>query len=173
MKLKKREKILIYPVSAFICLIIISKFVISPVMENRKQLERVVKVKTGIIEKMIEKKKEYDSIIRESKELKGKFVKRDKGVTLFSYLDRLSGETGVKDNIAYMKPSTSSIKGSTKKITSVEIKLQGINAKQLVSYLYKIETSKNILFVRRLSILKSGRQKEYISAVIQVETFET
>ena len=173
MKLKKREKKLIYLVSGFICLIIISMFVVSPVMENRERLKRVVKVKADLIEKMIEKKKEYDSIIKESRELKGKFVKRDKGFTLFSYLDRLSGETGIKNNIAYMKPSTSSIKGSAKKIISVEIKLQGINLKQLVSYLYKIETSKNILFVRRLSISKSGSQKEYISAVMQVETFET
>ena len=173
MKLKKREKNLIYLVSGFICLIIISRFVVSPVMENRERLERVVMAKTEIIEKMIENKKEYDSIIRESKELKGNFSKRDKGFTLFSFLDRLSGETGIKDNIAYMKPSTSSTRGSEKKIISVEIKLQGINVQQLISYLYKIETSKNILFVRRLSISKAGIQKEYISAVMQVETFET
>ena len=52
------------------------------------------------------------------------------------------------------------------------MKLQTITMEQLTTYLYKVETSKNEVNVKRISIAKAGKQAGYIDAVLQVETFE-
>ena len=71
-----------------------------------------------------------------------------------------------------MKPSTSVQKDSPYKISQVEMKLQSLTLEQLTTYLHMIETSKNMVYIKRLSILKTGKQEGFIDAVIQVETVE-
>jgi general secretion pathway protein M len=99
-----------------------------------------------------------------------RFTNREKGFALFSFLDKLAGSAGVKKNIAYMKPSTSKLKDRPFVVSSVEMKLQNVNLKQVAQYLYSIETSQNNLVIKKLAILKSGKQQGYINAVFQVET---
>jgi general secretion pathway protein M len=101
------------------------------------------------------------------------FAKRLPGFTLFSFLDKLAGETGVKNRISYMKPSSVAGENSGVKLSKVEMKLQGININDLVSYLYGIENSENMVVVRRLSITKAGQGNDLLSVVIQVETIES
>jgi len=121
---------------------------------------------------MLALRSEYEAITQKAHLSKSRFAKRQKGFTLFSFLDRLAGETGLKDDIIYMKPSTSVQKNSPIKLSKVEMKLQAITLKQLAAYLYRVETSENVVTVKRLSISKTGKQKEFIDAVLQVETFE-
>ncbi|KKK54471.1 hypothetical protein LCGC14_3084410, partial [marine sediment metagenome] len=92
--------------------------------------------------------------------------------TLFSFLDRLAGEAGIKDRIAYMKPSTSTTTNGRYKISSVEMKLESISLEELVTYLYKTETSKNLVNIKRISISKTGTEREFLNAILHVETFE-
>ena len=44
---------------------------------------------------------------------------RTSGFTLFSFLDTLAGQAGLKDRIAYMKPSTSILEDSPFKLSIV------------------------------------------------------
>ena len=115
---------------------------------------------------------EYDAITRKAHLSKSRFAKRQKGFTLFSFLDKLAGETGIKANITYMKPSTSAQKTSPIKLSKVEMKLQTITIKQLAAYMHRVETSESTVSIKRLSISKTGKQEGFIDAVLQVETFE-
>ena len=96
--------------------------------------------------------------------------RRPRGFTLFSFLDGLAGKTQLKGNIDYMKPSTKEPKGSPHKVSVVEMKLVGINMAQLMSYLYRIETSANLVEIKRLAITKTDKKAGFINAVLQVET---
>lgn len=69
-----------------------------------------------------------------------------------------------------MRPSTSKPKDSPYEISQVEMKLQSITMEQLTTYLHKVETSKDIVFVKRLSVSKDSKQEGFINAVLQVET---
>ena len=71
-----------------------------------------------------------------------------------------------------MKPSTSAQKNSPYKISQVEMKLQGITLRQLTTYLHMVELSKNMVYIKKLSILKTGKPKGFVDAVLQVETTE-
>ena len=100
------------------------------------------------------------------------FNQREKGFNLFSFLDKLAGETGLKDKIIYMKPSTSISKDRKHKTSMVEMKLQAINLKHLTTYLYHVETSKNMVFITRVSISKTDKDKGVVNTVLNVVTLE-
>ncbi len=83
---------------------------------------------------------------------------------------RVAGQTGVKEHITYMKPSISGQKENSYKISSVEMKLQAVSMAQLTAYLYMVETSRNMVRIKRISISKTGKHEGFIDAVLQVET---
>ncbi len=171
-KLTRREKYSLYAASGIIGLFIIMQFIVLPVFDKQDRLKRSLKVKTKILQQMIALKSEYDAIIQRTDLSKVHFENREKGFTLFSFLDKLSGKAGIKDHITYMKPSTTVQKNSPYKTSRVEMKLRGLTLQQLTVYLHMVETSKNMVNVKRLSISKSGKQEGFIDAVLQVETSE-
>jgi len=171
-KLTQREKYSLYAVSGAVCLFIILQFVVFPVFDKRKRLEKTLRVKTKILQEMIALKSEHDALVRRASVSEVQFKNREKGFTLFSFLDKLSGKAGIKDRITYMKPSTIEQKNSPYKTSRVEMKLRGLTLQQLTVYLHMVETSKNMVNVKRLSISKGGKQEGFIDAVLQVETPE-
>jgi general secretion pathway protein M len=172
MKLNKREKYSIYAVSGLICFIVLIQFIISPFIEKRKRITRAIPVKSGQLEEIQLLKSKYDAMNRGAELARVQFSKREKDFTLFSFLDKLSDKAGIKNNINYMKPSTSVDKNTGYKTSIVAMKLQAITLKELTSFMYMVETSKNIVYITRLSISKTGKKKPFINALLQVETSE-
>jgi general secretion pathway protein M len=121
---------------------------------------------------MLVLKNQYMAIKKRADEAKKSMSKRKRGFTLFSFLDQLAGETGLKDNIAYMKPSVSAQENSPYKTALVETKLQAVTVESLTRYIYRIETSDNIVKLKGLSITKTGKLAGYVDAVLLVETIE-
>ncbi len=171
-KLSRRERYAIYGGCCAVLLFILVRLIIFPTVDKRQHLRRALQVKTKMLEEMIALKSEYDVISTEADVSKVRFANREKGFTLFSFLDRLSGEAGIKNNIVYMKPSTSVHKNSPYKISLVEMKIQGLTLEQLTVYLHMVETSENSVNIKRLSISKKNKQEGFIEAILQVETFE-
>jgi general secretion pathway protein M len=172
MKLSKRERYAVFAAAIFISIFVIVQFIVFPFVEKKERMENALKSKAEVLAEMRVLKSEYETLTNRAGSWEKRVRDREKGFTLFSFLDKLAGETGIKDNIAYMKPSKSEQKDSLYKKSLVEMKLQGINLKQLTPYLHKIETSKNSIFIKRISISKKGEDKEFADAVLQVETFE-
>jgi general secretion pathway protein M len=173
LNLNKREKLAVYAAGVFIAFFIFNQFIISPVFEKRNELRDRLDAKKNIVTEMNKLQEEYFSIQKKAEISRQGFARRPQGFTLFSFLDKLAGETGVKKRISYMKPSSVVEEGSGVKLSRVEMKLQEINVNDLVSYLYGIENSPNMAVVRRLSITKAGQGEGLLSAVIQVETIES
>jgi general secretion pathway protein M len=172
MRLSKREKAAIWAGVAFIFIFILFRLVIFPFMDQRERLGRILDANMKNLSEIRGLKSEYDALSQRADTSKFRFEKRSKGFTLFSFLDRLAGEVGIKENIAYMKPSTTVQKESSYKISLVEMKLTGINMEQITQYLHKIETSKNMVSVKRLSLTKPDEAQKRLNAVLQVQTFE-
>lgn len=171
-QLSTREKYALAAGISFIFIYILIEFIISPYLDKQEQVKRELKAKSETLAQMQQLKSEFQLFKEKSKLAEKYFEARPKGFTLFSFLDTLAGKADIKDNIAYMKPSKSKPKDSPYNVSLVELKLQGINLKQLTPYLHMVETSKNMVFIRRVSITKTGKEG-FIDAIIQVETFES
>jgi general secretion pathway protein M len=171
-KLTRREKYSIYAGSGILCLFVLVQFIVFPSIDKRERFRRSIQAKKVMLDDMMTLKAEYAAVERRNDLSKVRFKNRDRGFTLFSFLDRLTSKTGIKDHVTYMKPSTSVQKDSPFKISQVEMKLKGLTLEQLISYLYNVETSKNMITIKKLSISKTGKQEGFIDAVLQVETTE-
>lgn len=170
--LNKRQKYAVYAASGLIAFFILIQVIISPIINKRERLTRMLQSKTKTLEEMRILQSEYGIIGEKARLSKKRFEARKKDFTLFSFLDRLADKSGIKNHITYMKPSTSAREKSGYKVSKVEMKLQGITLKQLTSYLHGVETSKNIVSIKRISIVKTGIKEAYVNAVLQIETVE-
>ena len=173
LNLNKREKVVVSAAIVLLSVFILVQLIIMPVIEKRDTLRNRLDAKKGILAEMKTLRLEYLSIQKKAESSKQGFENRTAGFTLFSFLDSLAGDTGLKDHIAYMKPSTTVAEGSGLKISRVEMKLSEITMEDLTSYLFKVETSKNMVMVKRLSITKTEKSSGLIGAVLQVETMES
>ena len=171
-KLNKREKYAIYALSGAVLLFILFQFIVFPSIDKRKRLKRTLQIKEDVLLEMNTLKSDYDAIEKRTNLAKVRFENREKGFTLFSFLDRLTGKARIKEYVTYMKPSTTVQKNNSYKISQVEMKLKGLTIQQLTTYLHMVETSKNMVHIKRLSISKTGKQEGFVDAVLQVETVE-
>ena len=171
-QINRREKVAIGIGAAAVCMFILIQFIIVPIFENRSRLRRSLDDKVQTMERMSILRAEYDTAQQSAATYQARLTKRQKGFTLFSFLDKLAGDTGIKANVSYMRPSTSAQKNSRYKVSLVEMKLQSVSLDQLLQYLYRIETSPNMVNIRRISIAKASKAEELITAILQAETME-
>ena len=149
-QLSKRER---YAVSAAVALgvfFLALHLLVVPLLEKKTRLSKTLMVKSRTLEEMLNLQTEYRILQQKIDRDKLGLSQRPKAFTLFSFMDRLAGESGLKDYITYMKPTTSTAKDSPYKLSQVELKLQAVDLRQLTGYLYRIENSENRVYVKRI-----------------------
>ena len=171
-KLNKREKYIIYGAFSVVGLLIIVEFIVTPFFEREDRLQATLHDKIANLEEMQHWRSEYEALTKNTQVSETRFARRQKGFRLFSFLDQLAGQAGIKDQISYMKPSKINQKNSAYRISRVEMKLNAITLEQLVTYLHGVETSENMVDIKKLSITKKDQKAGLISVVMQVETLE-
>jgi hypothetical protein len=169
-QLNTREKIAVCSALLIIGVLMVSEWGVLPVIRHRKSLDQAIRAKVLVLEEIQNLKKTHEMLKQNGEEIRNRLALREKNFTLFSYLDRSAGIAGVKDHIAYMKPSGSDLQGSTFKVFQVEMKLQSISLHQFSAFLHGVETSDSLVRVKKASIAKTGQSAEGIDAILWVET---
>jgi general secretion pathway protein M len=169
--LQRREKIAVTAAVVALAVFLVLQIIVFPVIDRGGELRREIKSKNEDLQEMQSLKAEYASLSRYSNDMENGIKKRPRTFTLFSFIDKLAGTSGIKSNIVYMKPSTSNLKNSSYSLSTVEIKLNALTMEQLTTFLYGIENSTNMVWIRRLSVSKSDSNQNLLNSVLQVETF--
>lgn len=172
-KFSKHEKYTIYTAVGLICILILYEFLVLPVVDKKTRSQRTLDFKIKTLETMTTLKSEYDYIRLKNKKYNARYEKKEKGFTLFSFLEKHAGKAGVKDHITYMKPSSSVQKNIRQKVSSVEMELKEITLHQLVSYLYAVESSEKHIFISKISIKQTGEDTGLINSILNVDAFES
>ena len=168
--LSKREKIAVTAAVVVIIVVALAQYVITPIMNEHKLLKRNLRIKTQAVKEMRMLQTEYNNLAHKAERAKHRFANRKKDFRLFSFLEQLASEAGVKSNITNMKPSTSTSADASYTISKVEMKLQAVTLNQITAFLHKVETTGKMVVIRRLSLSRTGKKKPYIDAILQVET---
>lgn len=171
-RMNHRERGAVISGCVLVIIFMVYQFGISPFIAKKNLLERQVSAKQKALQEVSNLKLEYEKTLNKNENLKNIYSRREKKFTLFAFLEKLAVEAGVNASIDYMKPSSSLDKTSKIELSLVEMKLKQIKLSQMMSFLYLVETSKNVVFVKRLAISKDGKNKETISAVLHVETIK-
>jgi len=150
---------------------VLFQFIIFPFFDKREVLGRGIDAKRNGLKEIVRLRSEYESYKRGADGIQRYLKSRIKSFTLFSFLEQAAGKAGVKGHIKYMKPSASRTNGRFKE-SMVEMKLDKINLKQLVDYLYLIESPENVVSIKRVSIKDNKSAAGYLDAIMQVLTIE-
>lgn len=168
--LNRRERIFINSAVAFIAVFLLVRFVIIPLSGQQARLDKTLAGEKAKLREMVSIQKEVSADSQKNRDVMIDLDGRAKDFTLFSFLDRLAGEAGVKDAITYMKPSTEESGEGSCRLSLVEMKLEAVSLESLVAYIYKIEAPQSMVFVKRLSISRQEKDIGGVDAVMQVVT---
>jgi general secretion pathway protein M len=170
--LQRRERIIVMAAGVVALVLIVLQLTIFPVINRRDRLHNQIRSQKAALGQMHDLKQEYETLTRFTRNMERRLKQRPKNFTLFSFTDRLAGQSGLKQNIVYMKPSTSNLKNSPYALSLVELKLTSLTMLQLTTFLHGIEDPSNIVWVKRLSVTKENNKEDLINAVVQVETLQ-
>ena len=134
--------------------------VFSPMLKQTRSLEAAVKSRETDLVKL-------KALVSEHKAQKSRMMKslRSDGgnpFDLFSFLDNTAAEGGLRDKIVNMKPGSLQLDDHRSE-QWVEVKLRRITLKELTDYLHKIQSSRNGIYMKRLSARKDG---EYLNLIL-------
>ena len=170
--INKREKLAVSAAAAAVIIFLLLQFVVLPLFERNDRLTGLLATRQTELEQIRLLQAQYRQTTLKLEQAQRHLQARRQGFTLFSYLDTLAGQTNVKRHIAYMRPTTTPLRDSPYRLSMVEMKLQEITMSQLLAYLHGIETSPNMIAIKRLSISKGEQQADLINTVFQVQTLE-
>jgi general secretion pathway protein M len=170
--LQTRERRIVAIAAGILAVLVVLQVIIFPVMDKRTVLRRQIDSKILGLHDMRTLKNEYETLTLNVRDTASDLARRTKGFTLFSFLDGLAGRSGIKQNIAYMKPSTTQLKNSPYALSIVEVKVQSLTMAQLIDFLHGIENGRERVWIKRMSIAKDDNNTGLITSVLLVETHQ-
>lgn len=90
---------------------------------------------------------------------------------VLSMLEEMANEVQIKDKITSMDPR-STPPNDVYRESVIEVRLQQVNLKQLVDYLFKIENSGSFLKIKRLRLKTRSDDPGYLDVTFRVSSFE-
>jgi len=174
MQVTRREKLTLIGLAGFMILVAIVMFIVLPAIQRLYELDRLILQKEKELEHILALQEHYMRLAGTREEVLRKIKSRGKDFAIFSYLESLATESGLKSQIQYMRPLTlpqqDSIEGFVAR--GLEIRITNISIDQLVGYLYRIEYSDKILKVESLRLKPIYTDPQFINATFRVVSYD-
>ena len=170
-RMAKREKIMVGSLIAGVAALLFYSLIFSPLLESRQRLQKSVLKKQVELHQIYALQKEYQSLQRQSGDIRQRLSQRPASFTLFAFIEQQATLAGIKQQINYIKPSDVESDGSLDQ-SRVDMKLQRISLENLVHFLKGVESPEDVVSISRISIQEHGKGEGYLNAVIQIETYD-
>lgn len=174
MRINSREKALLSLGGILIFALLVYLFIVSPTISRQGVLKKYILKKEADLVKMVELNSKWDRFKNNKANAEKILVRRGKKFTLLSFLEGISRKLGIHNKIQYMKPLSSPEESGSLKQIGMEIKLDDINATQLVNFLYELEYSEKFLNIKRIKIQRFSKGKtQSLRVTLQVNTYSS
>jgi len=167
--LQPRERLFVGGAGAALVVVLFFTLVIDPLFKHSAELDRQIVTARRQLTELRTMQQDYrrqksvvDSINSQ--------LKKQQNFAIFSRLEELAGQTGIRNNILYMKPTVST-PSEVYNEESVEIKMEGVTLAQLVHYLYQVENSPQLLKIKRLETKPRFDNRQLLTATFRVSAF--
>jgi general secretion pathway protein M len=169
-KLEKREKRVVMAGAIFIVCFALFHFTVSPLLQARQQTQKALIQKKGDIKKIRQLQEEYRHRQNQAVNIQNRLQKRSPSFTLFSFIEERANKAKVKQQINSMTPSTSEGDGPLQE-SRVDLKLEKISLAQLVDFLQQVESTDDVVAIKRISIQENSKEEGLLDVVMQIITF--
>ena len=103
--MNKRERYIILGAVCILAILGIMQFIVTPFFDKKAQMKESIKTRQGMLAEMQQWQAEFKALKKDNQISKSRFARRSKGFKLFSFMDQLAAQAGIKDRVTYMKPS--------------------------------------------------------------------
>ncbi len=165
-RLSPREKTIVLLGCVFLVILFAFKGILFPAMAEKQRLEQRVIAGEKTLQEMVQLQGTYRSMGLEASREMNTGIHREKGFTLFSFLDQLARKSGVKENIVHMKPDSRSHDNGAYTLSMVKVKLESLYLKEFMDFLYFIETAGKGVHISGVSLTKTGKDNQLLDAVV-------
>jgi len=167
--LQSRERLFIGGAGAALVVFLIFKLAIDPMFKHYAELDRQIVTARRQLNELRTMQQEYqrqksvvDSINNQ--------LKKQQNFAIFSRLEELAGQTGIRGKIVHMKPTVST-PSEVYNEESVEVRMEGVTLEQLVRYLHQVENSPQLLKIKRLEMKPRIDNRQILTATFRVSAF--
>ena len=167
--LQPRERLFLGGAGATLVLFLIFKLAIDPLFKHSADLDRqIVTARRQLVElRTMQQEYQRQKTVVDSINSQ---LKRQPNFAIFSRLEELAGQTGIRNKILHMKPTVST-PSEVYNEESVEVKMEGVTLEQLVRYLHQVENSPQLLKIKRLEIKPRFDNRQILTATFRVSAF--
>jgi len=169
-KLEKREKRIVVAGVIFLVCFALFQLTVSPLLQARQQTQKALIQKKEDIKKIRQLQEEYRQLQNQAVNIQNRLQKRSPSFTLFSFIEERATTAKVKQQIKSMTPSTSEGEGQLQE-SRVDLKLDKISLQQLVDFLQQIESTDDVVTIKRISIQENSKEEGLLDVVMQIITF--
>ena len=166
--LAKREKNFVIGAVCFLIIFFLFKSFIIPFFEKKDRMQKGIITRKNDLEEMIRLSGEYEAYQGDSQGIEQVLARRRRGFTLRTFLQQKASEAGV---IIGSEESRSRETGQFIEST-MEVRLEAVTIRQLKEYLYRIESSEDLVSVPRISIRQNKKEPGYHDVTLRALTFE-
>jgi general secretion pathway protein M len=166
-QLNQREKIAVWIGGGALLLFVTLQFIVFPLTDGRAKLIKRLSLRDKSVAEMRVLQERYKKISQQSGSLTALLGQREPDFSLFSFLEKGAAEGGVKELIAYMKPSESTESDQFKQ-SKVEMKLQAIGLKQLVMFLEQAESPEQLVGIDKMTIQDNTKEAGTLDVTLQI-----
>ena len=167
--LRKREKTAVAVGAYAVAALLVFQVIWFPLRARHERAARALAIEQESHTRLIALRGQYLKASSREDKVKKAVSARPAGFTLFSFLDDKAQRAGVKDNIAYMKPSTVDSDHDAFRLSRVEMRLGQVPLEQLVAFLYQAEKTEDGIRIPRAAIHRSKKTGGRLDAVLLVE----
>ena len=164
--LSNREKTLIYGASLLILFFLIYQIVFVPLLSSRREYESEIRLLESRFSELKSIAGKYESEKEAYAQLKN-ILNRKKTISVLTYLENISQNAGIRQNIEYIKPRSNETRDGITRV-QVEMKIDAIPVQNLLQFLYEIEESRNGLIVSYLRLKPFFKEKGKVDAVVSI-----
>jgi general secretion pathway protein M len=167
--LQRRERLFVIGAGALLVVFLLFKLTIDPMLKRSADLDRQIVTARRQLDEVRTMQQAYQRQKKVVDNINSQ-LKNQPNFAIFSRLEELAGQTGIRSKIVHMKPTVST-PNEVYNEESVEVKVEGVTLEQLVQYLHQVENSPQLLKIKRLEMKPRFDNRQILTATFRVSAF--
>jgi general secretion pathway protein M len=154
---------------AFVIVVLVWVFVVSPLWEAKAKMKKSISSNSRKLAEMVIMDEAFADQEAQIARIKTVLASRH-DFTLFSYLEKKALAARVKGSIRQMN-SMQGTKSASFEESLIDMKLDRLTIRQLMEFLYQVESPDEMVKIKRITIDKMKESPEYISVQVLVASY--
>lgn len=169
-RLQPRERLFVIVAGVAVLFTVLYLGVIDPLLRHTATVDRQIVSAQRQLQELQTAQQDYLRLKSVIDRINTQLKQQQKNFAIFSRLEEVARQTGVQNKIQSMKPTISPPNDAYKE-ESVEIKMEGVTLEQLIPYLHQVESSPQVLKIKRLDIKPRTDNRQILTVTFRVSVF--